>query len=66
MVIEPGELGDSDVTRVSVTGQGDGKDAFAVPARLAHQGVAGAIRKGDIADENVDWRFGVKQLQATL
>ena len=66
MVIEAGKLGDPNVTRISITGQGDGENTFAMTARFTHQRVASAIGKGNIANDHVGRWLGVEQLQSAF
>jgi len=66
MVIEAGEFGHADVTWISITGQSDGQNAVAMPARLTHQRVTGAVRQRNVADDDIDGRLGIEQFQSAL
>src|SRR5438132_4940356 len=66
MMIEAGELRDSDIARISVTGQGDRENAFSCSARFTHQRVTRAVGQRNVANDNIDGRLGVKPVQTAL
>lgn len=65
-MIETREFGDSHIAWIGIAGKCNRENAFSLSARFAHQRVTGAVRQRDIAEDDIERRLVVEQLETTF